>query len=446
MKNRIRSLFDQLLSLPADSPVAPQVAQHFRRNFIVNAGDGVAWLFGASFFSMTAILPVYASRLTDSPILIGLVPALTDAGWFLPQIFLAPRVERLKRTLPAVLWLGVLERLPFLALALAVMWIHNLPRSLGVVVFLGLVAWRAVAGGLMATPWQELIARIIPISHRGRFFAISHLGGELLGVGGASIAAVVLASLPYPRNYALCFSLGCVGLLASYGFLALTKEPPLDREPPPRQSVRSYARHVSEILRSSANFRAFLLSRALSYLGTMAYGFLAVYAIRQFRLQEAQAGVFSAILFGTAALGYMIWGPLGDRLGHKRVLELASTFWVAALALCLVARSASSFYLVFALMGLGNAGTVVADLSIVMEFGPTAERPTYVGLARTVTGPALFLAPLLGGALIGWMGFQALFGAALVFSLAGMALLWLRVTEPRHLPSAPLPAASEPEF
>jgi MFS family permease len=432
---RLTATLDGLLTLPADTPADPEVARHFRRNFLVNAGDAAAWLFGVSFFSMTGILPVYASRLTDSSVLVGLVPALTDAGWFLPQLFLAPRVERLRRTMPAVLWLGVFERLPFLALALSVMWIGSLPRGAGITVFLILIAWRAVASGLIATPWQELIARIIPISHRGRFFAVSHLAGDLLGVGGATIAALLLASVPYPRNFAVCFALGCVGIFGSYGFFALTKEPSLERVPSPRETTRAYARRVKEILRSSANFRIFLASRALSYLGTMAYGFLAVYAIRQLRIEEAQAGVFSAILFGTGAVGYVIWGQAGDQLGHKRVLEMASAFWVAALAVTLLARSIAPFYLAFALMGFGNAGTVVADLSIIMEFGPVEERPTYVGLARTITGPAIFLAPLLGGALIDSMGFQALFGAALAFSLAGMLLLWIHVRDPRHLSS-----------
>jgi MFS family permease len=326
-----RSRIQRFFSLAEGDQSAPGVVRHFRRNFVVNTADGVAWLFGASFVSVITILPVYASRLTHSPILIGMIPALTDAGWFLPQLLLARRVERLKRTMPTVAVLGALERVPYLALPLAVLWIDHLPRRVGIEVFLLLIAWMALASGLVATPWQEFIARIIPTSHRGRFFGISHLGGQLLGVVGGAIAAVVLSRIGYPHNYALCFSLGSLGILASYGFFLLSKEASIERQLAAPETRRGYLRRLLAILQSVHNFRIYLISRALAYLGNMAYGFMAVYAIQRFGLADAQAAVFTSILFGSGVLGFAIWGPYGDRFGHKRVLVWASAVGLAAL-------------------------------------------------------------------------------------------------------------------
>jgi len=442
----VGSVLDRFFELSADDPADPEIARHFRRNFVVNTADGIAWLFGASFVSVTTILPVYASRLTHSPVLIGMIPALMDAGWFLPQLFMAQHVERLPRTLPTVAFLGALERVPYLALPLVVLWIDHLPHRLAIGVFLALIAWMALASGLVATPWQEFIARIIPSSHRGRFFGISHLGGQLLGVGGAALAAVVLSRFTYPANYAWCFFLGFLGIFFSYGFLLLSKEPPMTHPIAPRQSLRDYGRRLAAILRTVHNFRTYLIGRALGYMGNMANAFLAVYAIQRFAMADAQAAVFTAILFGSGVLGYAVWGSLGDRFGHKRVLEMGSLFGMAALALALTARSPQILNVVFALLGFGGAGVILGDLSIALEFGPVPERPTYIGLARTVTAPAIFLAPIVGGAIIAVAGYHALFVVALAFSMAGLALLWLRVVEPRHLPTAPLPAASEPLF
>src|SRR5688500_3454187 len=64
-----------------------------RRNVVVNVLDAGFWVFGISFMSATTILPVFLRHLTDSPLLIGLVAALLDMGWFLPQIFIAPYVQ-----------------------------------------------------------------------------------------------------------------------------------------------------------------------------------------------------------------------------------------------------------------------------------------------------------------------------------------------------------------
>src|SRR3990172_5447838 len=182
---RIRALarLDSFFTLPPEANVPPEIARHFRRNFFVNIGDQISWLFGASCVSVNAVLPVYATHLTSSPIVIGLIPALTDAGWFLPQLFLARFVERLGRKKPLVGWLALLERIPFALLPLAALWLDGLERKLAVTLFILLIVLRSFASGVVAGPWQELMAKVIPVSHRGRFFGLGHLAGQLLGGG-----------------------------------------------------------------------------------------------------------------------------------------------------------------------------------------------------------------------------------------------------------------------
>ena len=445
MRNFTQRQIDRFFALPDPTAISPEVVQHFRRNFLVNVGDITMWLFGASFVSVSTILPVYAAKLTDSPLVIGMIPALTDAGWFLPQLFMAPYVERLTRKLPTITWLGALERLPYLVLALAVIWLNTLPPPIAVVIFLVIIAWKSLASGLVAMPWQELIATVIPVSHRGRFFGISHLAGHLLGVGGASMAAIILARLPYPRNFAVIFFIGFLSITLSFVFVLLNVEP---RKKPAAnlQNSQHYLQRLSSILRGNSNFRTYLLSQGLTYFGGMAYGFMAVYGVQRFGLPDAQAAIFTAILFASSVAGYALWGPIGDRVGHKRVLELTGAFWLAALLMALIAPSAEVFYVVFALIGINRAGGILGDFSIAMEFGPEAERPTYIGLARTVTGPVLFLAPLLGGAILQLTSYTVMLGFSLVFAVAGLGILRFRVVEPRDLPTTTLPNGSQKQF
>ncbi len=442
MFSRTRTRLTNFFSLPPAQVAHPDLARDFRRNFLANMLDMTTWLFGISFISVSAILPVFASRLTESPIVIGLIPAILDAGWFLPQLFLAPLVERQPRKLPLVLWLGALERVPFLLMPLVALWVPTLPAGTGIAVFLALQAWRALGSGVVAVPWQELMAKVIPVTHRGRFFGVAHLAGQLLGVGGAALAAVILAALPYPQNFALSFAVGAAGVWLSFIFLVFTKEPAL---PPPAGAPatrldREYARRLWQILKRDANFRLYLISRWLTYLGTMASGFLAVYAVKRFSLADDVAGIFTGLLFLTGVVGYAIWGMLGDRHGHKRVMVLATVLWLATLGVALLANAAWVFYLVFALMGLSSSAGQLSDLNLAMEFGNEAERPTYVGLTRTVTGPALLIAPIFGGWLAQTWGYPALLTAALVFAVAGGGLLAWGVREPRHLAAAVTPA------
>jgi MFS family permease len=424
------------------SGMDPEIVRYYRRNFVVNGLDAASWTFGFSLISISAVLPVYARHITDSPIIIGLIPALNDFGFFFPQLFLPPLVEKLHRKYPLVLGLGALERVPYLVLPFAVLWLDGLPQTTAVILFILLMAWKSIGSGIVAIPWQEMIAKIIPVTRRGRFFSTSHLVGQVMGIGGAALAAVILAAFPYPQNFAICFACGAVGIWMSYIFLALAKEP----SRPPGVNSRTgskYSKRLGQIMRQDVNFRNYIISRWTSYMGMMAFGFVAVYAVIQFELPDSMAAVFTGILLASGAAGFLIWGPLGDHLGHKRVMELTAVIWILGLILLLVAILTQTYYLifpVFALMGLSNSGGMLSDFSLAMEFGPEGERPTYMGMARGLTAPALLLSPILGGWIAQTFNYQTLFLTSLICVTAGLILLRWQVKDPRFI----LPIANEP--
>jgi MFS family permease len=431
MRSRLDSFFD----LPSDPPVDVEVARHYRHNFIVNVMDQASWLFGASFVSVSAILPVYASHLTDSPFLIGLIPAFTDAGWFLPQLFLAPFTERLRLKLPLLKVLGALERVPYFILPLGVLWLNSLSQPLAIAMFILLMAWKSVGSGISAVPWQELMAKVVPVARRGRFFGTSHVLGQLLGIGGSAVAMALLERLSYPHNFAASFGVGAIGIGLSWFFFSRTKEAPNLPAPQATGSNRQYLGRLVKILKGDANFRTYLLCRWLWYFGGMATGFMAVYAVKRFQLSDGTAAVYTGILYAAGVAGYAFWGPLGDRVGNKRTMVASAALWLAALGVALFAAAPWGFYVVFAFMGFGSAGGIIADLNIAMEFGPEAERPTYIGLTRTITGPALLIAPLVGGWIAQEWSYPILFAASLALAAGGVALLGWGVKDPRHLPA-----------
>ena len=406
-----------------------------RRNVIVNVLDAGMWLFGISFMSTTTILPVFVRHLTDSPLLIGLIPAILDMGWFLPQLVIAPYVQG-RRQYGIVLVLGLIERIPFIVFPL-LLWLWPALASaslLSLLVFFGLLVLRAFGSGIVAAPWQEFIARIIPLPIRGRFFSAQQLVGNVLALGGAALAAVVLERYPYPTNFTICFGIGAASLMVSWGFLALSREPAVEDAPAAHNRFnRAYITRLREILQTDHNFRAFLLSRACAYMGTMALGFLAVAAITRFNLSDAQAAIFTTLMIVGGTLGNVCWGPLADRIGYKLVLWIGTVLWMLALLLAVVGTVVEVTYVVFVLVGMSSAASIVADLGIVMEFGTAEERPTYVGLARTITAPFLAIAPLLGGLIAQFTSYRMLMLAALPFAALSLYLLHWHVQEPRRM-------------
>ena len=76
------------------------VQNNLVRNFTVNVLDGTFFMLGMSFSSVVTVMPLFVSQLSSSPLLISLIPAIQNVGWFLPALFTAHYVEKLPRKKP----------------------------------------------------------------------------------------------------------------------------------------------------------------------------------------------------------------------------------------------------------------------------------------------------------------------------------------------------------
>ena len=74
----------------------PEIRKHLRYNTIVNLLDGAFFGSALGFASFVTVLPLFVSSLTDSALLIGLIPAIHSMGWQLPQLFTANRLSQQK--------------------------------------------------------------------------------------------------------------------------------------------------------------------------------------------------------------------------------------------------------------------------------------------------------------------------------------------------------------
>jgi MFS family permease len=407
-----------------------EVERNYPYNFLVNMLDGAFFWCGASLIAVRTILPVYASYLTDSRIVIGVLSTIGTTGWLLPQLFTANWVQRLprKKVLPVNVGLFT-ERLPVALMAPSALLADRFP-TLALVIFLVLITWHTVGAGVVAVAWQDMIAKIIPSDRRGRFFGITNSLGTGTGVVGATVAAWLLGRFAFPYGYAWCFALAAALILTSWGFMAMAREPIKQPSSPP-VSQREYWQGLPAVLQRDPNFVRYLLSQVVIAFGSMAVGFLAVYAVQRWSLPDGQVGLYTASMLVGQALSNLLYGPLADRRGHKLVLELGTLAAVAGIGLAAVVVNPGWFYLVFGLIGASTASLLLSGLMIALEFGPADLRPTYIGLNNTVRGAAAGAAPLVGGWLADATGYPVLFGISCGLGLAGLALLRWAVVEPR---------------
>jgi MFS family permease len=411
--------------------VQQQAERNYRWNFVVNSLDGASFWFGMSFISSTVILPLFVRHFTDNPLMIGLIPFLNTAGVFLPQLFVANAVERapLKKFFPVTLGF-FLERVPIFLLAPMAYFLATSRPLAALITFFVLYAWHAVGVGMIVVGWQDMIAKIIPVKHRGRFFGITNFIGNGSGVLGALALPFVLEEYPFPLGYVIAFTVASALIFVSWVFIALTREPAVYSSKP-RVSQLAYMRSLPAILRRDRNFRLYLLTQIFFALSGMATGFLVVYAVQTWHLPDAEASGFTVALQVGLALANLFFGFLADRTGHKLSLEIGLALSVLSLVLAIVAPSPWWFFAIFFLRGAVNACSFVSGISIVYEFTDAESRPTYIGLANTIPGIAGAAAPLIGGWLVGVLSYHAMFVLAAVLGVVSWLLLHFTVREPR---------------
>ena len=414
-----------------DPTLQQKIERNYRWNFLVNTLEGASFGFGMSFFSSEIILPLFVILFTRSPVAIGLISFLGWGGVLLPQLFMANAVERapVKKFFPMTLGF-FLERLPIFLIAPLVYLLATSQPVLTLIIFFFLYTWHNIGAGVIIVGWQDMIAKVIPVEKRGRFFGISNFIGNGTGILGALAVPFVLKKYTFPLGYVFSFAVAGLLFFVSWASLSLTREPAVASSKP-TVSQLEYLRSLSEILRRDRNFCMYLLAQIIYSLSGMSTGFLVVYSARNWNLPDAVASGFMLALQVGLTLANLFFGFLADRKGHKLSLEICWLLSTLMLLLAIFAPSPGWFFPIFFLSGAVSAGTFISGISIVYEFTEAENRPTYIGLANTIPGIIVAVAPLIGGWLAGTVGFRWMFILAAIIGAVSWVLLRFAVREPR---------------
>jgi MFS family permease len=415
-----------------ETEIAAEVERNYHWNFTFSLLDGVAFWFGWSFASSTTIMPLFVSKLTLNPLLIGLVAVIAQSGWYLPQLFSASQIEKLARKKPVAVNVGFFtERLPAFLWPLAALLAFWSP-SLALLLFFISYAWHTLGAGMVSPAWQDLFARCFPANRRGRLMGIRTFIGTGVGAIGAILSSWLLDVAAFPLNFVYLFFIAAVAISLSWVSLSLTRE----SVQPVAVSLSGsgqFRAKLSHILRNDRNFRHFLQARLILALGSIGAGFLTIAVIERWQVSDSTVGFYTvALLFGQM-VGNLLSGLLADRFGHKLSMEIGGAAAMTAFALAWVAPSSGWYYPVFVCWGIAFGVTVVSGILIALEFSTPAHRPTYIGISNTGLGLANGIAPLLGGWLASF-SYNWLFAVSAGINLVALLLFYWQVKEPRWQP------------
>lgn len=426
-------------------PVAcdPQHA-HARWNYVLFVLDGGTYGAGVAFVATDTVLPSMIRSLGGSDWLIALCPSLMLLGYMVTPFLLAHRVERLSLFRPVTFWGSLPQRLPPLLAAAAVFFGWSRWPSLALwAVFLSPFL-QGMCGGLIATAFFELFAKVIPVNRRAGNTAWRGVVGTGLGVISGLAVVKILGAWPGRLGYSIllllqfgCFVLSwlCIGLVRE---TPETPAEPAAAHPAPWGGVAGMVAAV----RGNPSFRRFMLAKVFAAGCGVVVPFLALYFRARFALAESFVGWFVQAETAGGIVGAVLGGYLGDRIGAKLPLCLSRLMSVAVCMVLFTLESQAGAVVCFALLGVSVGFGMVTENVLLLEICPRACRPTLIAvqffIAVAATLAASWLTQFLyrtGGGIFANAIASALFAAC-------SCLVLLTLVEPRaKTPSAVAEAA-----
>ena len=395
------------------------------------ASAGVLFQGGAAAVDTSTIIATLVHGLTGSLFAVGAAAAIARTGWLVPQVIVGYLAQR-RRSLGFYV-VGALGRVAALAgVAVLVAGVGGAPGPAAIAAFFALWTAYAFVSGIVAVPYNDIVARSIPSGRRSRMLAIRFFGGGVLALIVAALAARLIEGLAFPRGHAGVVGIAALLLLGSALCFMSAGEPDAALPVEPDRGFGAYLRTGLDVFVNDQRFRMFVCTQWLGGGVAMALPFY----ILQTGITAGGASDAALLLAAQTAgalLSNPLWGWWGDVRGKRSLLQTVAVLSVLAPLLTLVwlatGRTGSAlawFTLVFALLGAVGSGGTIAQLGYLMEISPDTRRPAYSGYFSALVAPAALL-PLAGAAIAEWLPVSAVFAiSALAAALQVLAIRRMR--------------------
>ncbi len=395
------------------SPLGSDFTNLLAASCATSIGDGVR----------LSALPLLATSLTTSPLLIGAI----TAAQYLPWTTFAPvggvivdRSDRRRLILSTQLW----RALVMAALAVAVV------TDVVQIWHLMLVAYVITAGEILVDPSvvstiPTLVAPRDLDRANGRLTTVETVTNDF---AGAPIGAVLYSFVPW-----LPFAIDAASYFGS--ILPFSRLPP-NRAPSPEETPGA---HPAEVIGSTKDemlvgvrwignhpfLRPVTVAIATYHLGTAAALSLMVLLVSE--VLDAPEIVFGLVL-AAAALGAvsssLVAARLTARFGRRSVVTVAAVAAAASVVAAGASRSEWQLIIVWTVNGAASGVLLAIGRGFVQRHTPNDRLGRTAVASRMITRTSFVIGALLAGSVATALSVRWAFGVAGLCHLVGAALLW----------------------
>jgi DHA1 family bicyclomycin/chloramphenicol resistance-like MFS transporter len=150
---------------------------------------------------------------------------------------------------------------------------------------------------------------------------------------------------------------------------------------------------------------------------------------REWGSTEAVINLTLVGFFVSFSLSLLFYGPLSDRYGRKPVLLGGISVYILACLVCALADSPAALIAGRILQGMGAASASTLSLAMTKDYFDGAERVRAMAHMAVIVSLAPMLAPVLGGLMLTFARWSAIFYAQMLLGVLAMWGVW-RLKEP----------------
>jgi MFS family permease len=414
------SRFARWFSTPQSSPFIN------RRNFVNVQIDaiGVALANAASPF-----LPVYLAHLGASTLQISLLTTMPAVTGILLAIPLGRILQRQKQIVP---WFSGARLFVIMCFALTALISFIIPQQDLPNAILGLWALATVPQTIVAICFTVVMNGVA--GPDGRYELMTRRW-SLMGIATSITVFSIgqaLDKIYFPLNYQVMFIGLSLGGIISYYFSSHLNLPDNIIEPEPDQTLKTQFKNTFNLVRQEKTFLGFILKRFVFLSGvSMVTPLFPIYFVRHIQLSDSWIATITTTQSAVMVLGYYFWSQQSRRRGSRPVL-LWTTFGVALYPILVSLTGLPWQIAVYSgIYGIFQAGLDLVFFDELLKTFPPHYSAVFVSVAQTFLFLSAIISPILGSALVDWLGIVPAMIIGGTIRLAGFGLFALRRSAPR---------------
>ena len=375
--------------------------------------------------TIVTFLSVFAVRLGASTLEVSLLTALPALATVIVSIPAASYIERHRDPHRITNVSRLVARSCFLLVALVPFALGGPLAYLAPAAIIAIWGVSAAASAFTVPAWTTVYCDAVPPARRaslnaGRWALYAVITALTVGFFGHA-----LDTIPFPTNYLAVFGVAFVaGLLSTWHFSRLR----VNSTHRPRSSRANALADALTLLRGSEGQRSFLryqIGATVYRLGlNMPLALFALFWVNDLQASDTLIGLRTTAGYAVLVVGYLAFGRIATRYGHRPVLLVSSLALAAYPVATALVVSPEWLIPAAAIWGLGAAGIDIGFFEGLLRSCPPDRRAGSAAVDAALANLTIFVGPLLGAALAAVVGIREAFVVSGALCVVGTALFY----------------------